>query len=187
MNINLVRNSLEYYDVNREKYQKIVQKIKYVKFVYYSDEIQHDAITAFDENKNILFTSSHEAVGYYNTGTKIWTWAWAEPGLKSGQTYIIGKIFNYARQLPVAEQFLRTELLTSTFRISAKIQLDIHSSIASYLGKQPFLLNYIATPEGENNLIPFTQLKDTEDLEKLSPQTKVFFMFILDTPDLENV
>jgi hypothetical protein len=192
MNIDLIQNSLEYYDVNREKYQKFVDKIKYIKFKTSSSESNHNTLKFYDENKIELFDSAYEIIGAYMTDSKIWTWAWSIPTASNGQTYIISKIFNYARQLPKKELFLKTELLTSKFQISTRVQLDIHASIASYLSRQPFILSYIFEANDydteKNDLFPpYKQLKDMEDINKLPPNSIVHFLFILDPLDLTNL
>lgn len=191
MNTELVQNSLEYYDVNREKYQKLVDKIKYISFTFSDNESVHDTLKFYDENKEKMFESAYEMIGAYMTDSKIWTWSWSVPGASSSQTYIISKIFNYARQLPTKELFLRTELLTSKFQISTRVQLDIHASIASYLGRQPFILSYIFEANDydaskHDSYPPYKQLKDMEDINKLPPNSIVHFLFIIDPVDLSN-
>ncbi len=191
MNTELVQNSLEYYDVNREKYQKLVDKIKHIHFAHSDADSIHHTLKFYDKNKTELFRSAYEIIGTYMTNSKIWTWAWSVPTVSSSQTNIISKIFNYARQLPTKELFLRTELLTSKFKISTRIQLDIHASIASYLSRQPFILSYIFDAGNydaskDDSYHPYKQLKDMEDINKLPPDSIVHFLFILDPVDLNN-
>lgn len=190
MNIELIRNSLEYYDVNREKYQELVNNIKYLDVIDVSHtDASRNIIELYDKDKNKIFESEYELIGSYTPHNKIWSWAWSIPIIKSSHTYIIGKIFNYARQLPTTELFLRTELLTSKFKISTSIQLDIHASIASYLSKQPFILNYILDANEnteKDDIIDYKELKNMEDINNLPPNSVVHFLFILNPPVLED-
>jgi hypothetical protein len=167
-----------------------VDNIKYLDVVDISHtDASRNIIEFYDKDKNKIFESEYELIGSFTPHNKIWSWAWSIPIIKSSHTYIIGKIFNYARQLPTTELFLRTELLTSKFKISTSIQLDIHTSIASYLSKQPFILNYILDANDnteKDGIIDYKELKNMEDINNLPQNSVVHFLFILNPPVLED-
>ena len=56
---------------------------------------------------------------------------------------MVRKIWNYGAILDPSEKYLKTELITSRFRIADTIQLDIHAGIASYLSKYPMIYKHI--------------------------------------------
>jgi len=173
---NFISDSLEYYDKNMEKYTEFLKKVKYIQFV----ESQYDNgktynIEFFDD-KGIIHQSRYEVLGIYDIKSSIWIWGWAVPYLDKKLTYISRKILNYGTELDVDNEFLKTELITSRFKISNDIQIDIHSAISMYLSKQNFIANM--------------------SLEKMSEETnkyvfiphgtatgKLYYLFILDLPD----
>lgn len=188
MNIDLIKNSLEYYDRNKETYYSFIKNIKYVGFNKSTNDMNHDIIKFYDENKNEIHVSAYEEVGVYSSDHMIWTWAWSIPFLRKNQTYIISKVLDYGIQLSPKELFLKTELVTARFKISTKIQLDVHASIASYLSKQPLVLSYVFDPvnvKDENSKIhPFRELKSMEELKSLPKKSLVYFFYVIDKPDL---
>jgi hypothetical protein len=188
MSIDLIKNSLEYYDRNKELYQPFVDKIKYVSFNKSNDEIHHDNIKFYDTKKNEIHVSTYEEIGVYASDHMVWTWAWSIPSLRKNQTYIISKVLDYGIKLPPKDFFLKTELVTSRFKISTKVQLDIHTSIVSYLAKQPFILSYVFDPSVMNNenskTYSFRELKSMEELKKLPSKSLVYFFYIINQPNL---
>jgi hypothetical protein len=189
MNIDLVKNSLEYYDRNMERYQKFINKIKYLVFNKTDSEMEHDTVAMFDEHKNAIHTSRYENIGVYTMDSSIWVWAWSVPTLKKNTTYIISKILNYGIKLSPQDKFLKTELVTSRFKISTKVQLDIHAAIASYLAKSPFILSYVYIDSkeiGDSDPVKYRQFDDLHDLDKLPQHAVVYFLFLMDLPDIDE-
>ena len=188
MSIDLIKNSLEYYDRNKELYQSFVDTIKYVSFNRSDDDMHHDTIKFYDAKSNEIHASTYEEIGVYASDHMVWTWAWSIPSLRKNQTYIISKVLDYGIQLPPKDFFLKTELVTSRFKISTKIQLDIHASIVSYLAKQPFILSYVFDPsitqDGINKISNFRELKSMEELKRLPSKSLVYLFYIIDQPTL---
>jgi hypothetical protein len=59
------------------------------------------------------------------------------PYLSKNSTYTSRKILNYGLDLGPNQEYLKSELITSRFRITNPIQLDIHTAISSYLSQIP--------------------------------------------------
>jgi hypothetical protein len=74
--------------------------------------------------------------------------------MKKKNTTILRKILNYGIELEPTNNFLKTELITSRFRVTNKIQLDIYSAIVSYLSKKPRIIR----------IKLFNNIKLTEDI-----------------------
>ena len=74
--------------------------------------------------------------------------------------------------------FLKTELVTSRFRITNPIQLDIHVAIASYLSRQYVVYKYASYIDlivDANGLVDIVNIpKDKAD------EYSLYYMFLLD-------
>lgn len=181
-NISLVTTSLEYYDSNNEKYGSLFKNITYIKFIV-EEESQHNIIVYYDSDKKEVFRSRYEIIGLYNSNTNTWTWAWAIPIFKKNNTNIVRKIWNYGAVLSPKEQYLKTELITSRFRVADPIQLDIHVALASYLSKTPVvykMYNYMQDI-GDLDIDGYLNIKkETKDNYTL------YYMFLLDAAGMED-
>jgi len=138
----LIKNSFEYYDKNNEKIGNKFDKVNYISFEINQKDLEHDIIIFYDVNLKELFRSRIEKIGIFDKISKIWTWAWAVSSFKKNETNIVRKILQYGTELDPSTIFLKTELITSRFRISNKIQLDMHCAIASYLSKKKQIYKY---------------------------------------------
>jgi len=136
-----IRDSLEFYDNNREKYNVFFNKVKYLKFVNNNNMI--DDIIFYDENEKILLESSYEIMGVHLPKNHTWKWSWSIPSIHKKYTYISRKILEYAFNLdPVDELSLRANLINSKIQIINDLQLDIHIALSSYIGKQPLIFKF---------------------------------------------
>ena len=131
----LVPKALEYYDKTRESYKDLFNKVKDYKLNISAYDMERNKIIFLDEDGKELLTSEYEVAGIYSNLYKIWVWAWSVPSFKKNLQYISRKILNYGLELDTS-YFLKTELITSRFRITDPIQLDIHVAIAAYLSKK---------------------------------------------------
>jgi len=133
----IVAPALEYYDRSREQYKPLFEKLSPTKFKKDTSphDLEHNKITFLDNKNKEILTSNYEIVGIYSNFHKMWCWAWSVPIFRKNETYISKKILNYGLELE-SSLFLKTELVTSRFKISDKIQLDIHIAIATYLSKK---------------------------------------------------
>lgn len=136
-----IRDSLEFYDKNREKYRDFFNKIKFVKFVDNNNTI--DDIIFYDENKNIILESSYEIMSVFLPKTHMWKWSWAIPTIPKKYTFVSRKILEYAFNLDhIKELPLRANFTNSKIKIMNNLQLDIHIAISSYIGKQPLVFKF---------------------------------------------
>ena len=184
--IDLVGNSLEYYDNNYEKYSELYHKIKYIK-INNKGENNEYFIELFDENKKLILKSRYEILGTYISKSSTWIWAWAYPDFQKKLTNISRKLLHYGTELDPDKQslYLKTELITSRYKISNKIQLDIHTSIASYLSKQPLIYKYnfydVPVKYKETDIKEDIQLLDvTPPADKKDINYITYYLFLLD-------
>lgn len=196
MNIDLVKNSLEYYDSNREKYESFTDKLKYLYFVKKKNDMDHDVVVFYDKNKKQVYKSRFENIGSYTNQDKTWKWSWSNPKLRKINTYTITKVLNYGIQLNPKDQFLKTELITSKFRIDTKIQIEIHVAVSSYLAKKGFIIGYLWEPDDVGKIIAesensesapkfkFLKFDDDKDLDNISRKAKIFYFYVLDPPNI---
>lgn len=178
-NISFIKTSFEYYDKNKEIFDNLYKNIFYFKIIIIDNDMENNIIIFYDLDKNEIFRSRYEILSIYNKLNKIWIWSWAYARYSKKETTIARKIFNYgiSLNLEVNNYFLKTELITSRFKITHNIQLDIHLSIASYLSKNKFIfnINYIYGSEFDNKY----NLLDKNSSEFI-------YIFLLDYEELLN-
>jgi len=147
----LIPNALLTYDMNNKKYSNFFNKCKYVNFTPRDDPNRQRIVTFFDSNKEKILASKYEILGVENISTETWIWAWAYPNYNKSETTISRQLLNYGFDIYTTEDiYLKSELITSRFRISNPIQIDIHVAIASYLTKHPIIFTYNVTDEALN-------------------------------------
>lgn len=176
--ISLVTNSLEYYDQNDENHKYILKTAQYVKFIKAETDMEHNVVVFFNEDKKEFFRSRYEIIGLYDSDSNVWAWSWTIPRFQKNNTNIARKILNYGVLLDPNIGALKTELITSRFRISHHIQLDIHVAIAAYISKNKLIYkhyNYISkTPDVDGYL---------HIGETLEEAHTIYYMFLLDKFD----
>jgi hypothetical protein len=136
----MLKEALEYFDTNQYKLEELNNKLKYIEFIDSEKDFEHNEIILYDNDFSKLKKTKYEYIGTFDSSTLIWSWAWAIPTMKKKNTTIIRKILNYGVELEPTNNFLKTELITSRFRVTNKIQLDIYSAIVSYLSKKSSII-----------------------------------------------
>lgn len=183
LSVGLVTDSLEYYDKNAELNSKIYKNIKYVRFQSTDKDNEHNKISVYRSDKSKLFESRYEILGVYNAQAMVWTWAWSIPNYTKNLTNISRKIVLYGMDVSPENLFLKTELITSRFRISNPVQLDIHMAISSYLSKKPsiYKYKYYKTFEPDDDgLVDITNFNEAD-----SDDYTIYIMVLLDVdPDM---
>jgi hypothetical protein len=189
--IALVRDSLEYYDKHYELYKNKFNKVNYLKIVKSNNDHQQDELHFYDKNKEILFKSRFEFIGIHEPQMNVWSWAWSIPYLNKKSTSIIRKILSYGTELDINAQFLKSELITSRFKINHPIQLDIHAGIASYLAKKPVIYKfryYEYAKYDENNLVNIREygIENDPKISDISDYMNYYFYLLDYEQFLEN-
>ncbi len=184
---NLVPDALEFYDKNQEKYSSLFDKVGYIRLERLKNDLEHNKIHFYDENKKELFVSRYEIIGVYNNRSRTWSWSWSIPDLDKNTTNIARKIINYGMELNYEQNyFLKTELILSRFRITDQVQLDMHKAIASYLSKKPLVyeyVTYITYEPGQDNLVDVKY----EPINNNDKDNKsIYYMFLLDHDKLNQ-
>ena len=184
MSNNLVPDALEFYDKNCERYDNLFDRVKYIKFVTGTKDMDPSYIHMYDEDKKEIIKSRYENIGVYNNKSKTWAWAWSMPRFSKNTTNIARKIINYGMDLSPDSQFLKMELITSRFRISDHVQLEMHVAIASYLSKKPLVYEYISYINFKldaDKLIDITDIRE-DDRENYTS----YFLFLLDYEEINK-
>lgn len=174
-NISLVTTALEYLDTNNEIYNGVLKNAKYVKFIHAESDLEHNKIVYYNKNKEEIFRSKYEIIGLYNSTSNTWTWAWAIPSFEKNTTNIVRRIWNYGALLDPNVRYLKTELITSRFRVADPIQLDIHVSIASYLSKNPLIYKHYHYINAKLDTDGLLHIDEGDD-----KNYTIYFMFLLD-------
>jgi len=186
--MNIIKNALEHYDNNRDKYDDFLKQIKYTRLdKTYTKDIERPIIHFYDKDKKEIFMSRYEEIGVYSGSSKIWAWSWAIPDATKNVTYLARKILNYGLDIEregdlVDNLFLRTELITSRFRIDNIIQLDIHVAISSYITKMPMIIPCVISDDLETT---YDKYMYPDDISVTLPNN-IMFIFILDYKEFFN-
>jgi hypothetical protein len=161
MNNNIIAQSLEYYDKNTELNKEIINKIQYINIIKKKQGESFNFIELYDKDFNLLKKSKYEILGTYNSAGNIWTWGWSIALLTKELVNTSKKIFNYGFDLDQDNLFLKNELITSRFKISNKIQIDMHVAIGSYLSKKQFIFSYKIYNDNieKNNIVKHKDLQ----------------------------
>lgn len=194
-NISLVTTALKYFDENSEKYDGVLKHAKYIKYIMAVNDMEHNSIQFFDKDKKLIFKSRYEIIGLYNSDVNTWTWSWALSNFKKNNTNIARKLWNYGAMLDPSVKYLKTELVTSRFRVADFVQLDIHVGIASYISKNPFIYKYgvtryIPSKEGTIDILD-EKIIDEEGYILISEiqmdYVLTYYMFLLDYSDIKII
>lgn len=173
-NIDIVKDALEYYDANEMIYSNKFNDVKYLKFENSENDIEHNKIIMFDKDKKQLYKLKYEIIGSLISDTNIWMWGWSMPSFTKNMTTTIRKIINYGMELDTSQVFLKTELITSRFRITDPIQIEVHTAIASYLSKKPVIFSFINYKTDKDNFIVTFKSNDNDN------SAIRYYLFILD-------
>jgi hypothetical protein len=177
--ITLIKTSLEYYDSNIDKYDHIYKNIVYYKYIIYEGDIDNNVIVFYDKDKVECFKSRYEILGIFNTSNNVWIWSWANPNVEKKNTNIVRKLWTYGVTLDKSDFFLKTELITSRFKISNIFQLDIHIGIASYISKCPIIYKLNVNAENESDIV------ELDDFNKVMKNGKtIYYLILLDHNDI---
>lgn len=170
MDINeIIVNALEYYDVNRYKRIQLTNNIKYYS-IKYNDK--PPTIQFYDNNQTMIYKSTFGSIGIYDNLSNIWIWAWSVPNFDESDIKISKKLLLYGLSIPrnVRNLFeLKSELITSRFKITNDIQLETHISLAAYLSKKEFILGLPAHAKENytNDILPIEYDYSNVDDNKL--------------------
>jgi hypothetical protein len=178
--ISLVKDSLEFYDKGQEKYRDIYKNINYISIEINTNDLEHNIIIFYDLNFKELSRHKFERIGIFDIKSNLWTWAWAIPFLEKNETNIIRKILTYGVELDLSSISLKVELITSRFKITNKVQLDIHCAIASYLSKKQKIFSYKvfgSTTVINNKFIDILNLNNNNDNDNYE---LISYIFLLD-------
>lgn len=175
----IIRNSIEYYDNNKEKINIIISKLRYIKFLY--NGYLNDKIIFYDENKEIILESKTQLLSIYYPKNNIWKWSWSIPSAHKSSTLLVRKILDYAFDLNNENEFmLKYLLLNSQIKIINDLQLDINLALSSYISKIPFIFEYNMIPIFSNNEDKFVDYKEDILNSPYKPDAMIAYYLILD-------
>ena len=179
-NINNITNALINYDKSQVKYRDTYINIAYISIESTSKDLEHNVIIMYDSELKEIFRSRYERIGIFHIKIQMWTWAWAIPYLKKNETTIIRKILSYGTELDPEVSNLKAELITSRFKVTNKIQLDLYCAIASYLSKKQRIFNYriFGNPKILEN--KYVNIIEPDTLNDNSFDDMLSYIFLLD-------
>lgn len=133
----IIKTALEHYDKNIDNNEHLFKDVEYYKFLPGdNNDVTKRSISLYDKDEKEILTAEYEVIGFYFNLERLWVWGWAIPRLHKNTIKTSRKILNYGLDIDYEKNpFLKTKLITSRFKITNKVQLDIHLAIASYIAK----------------------------------------------------
>jgi hypothetical protein len=189
--MNIIQDSLAYYDKNNLKYSKYMDKVNYIQYKTTDIDNTEGVVCIFyDKNKKILFSSRIELIGKHYIDFNMWVWGWGLPFTDKSLINIIKKIFIYATDIYLKQGehidtnyiILKQNLLTSRLLISTIMQVDIYRALSSYLSKVQitYMLPSIVFNLNDHKMVDtLVNIKDNNTSSGL-------YYFILDPPNIDN-
>jgi len=171
----IIKDALNFYDKNYNENKRIFENYYYYAVNRNLNDMEKNFISFYDNKKKHIIDYDVELIGIYFS-ENIWEWGWANVNSRKNMTFKIREVLNYAINLdPEENKYLKKELITSSFRVTNSIQLDIHLAISSYLTKNkliyPLVVNReITYPSDKDFLIPIEK--------KLSDNFEIHFLFL---------
>lgn len=136
----LIQDAFQYYDTNKEKFEKKIKQFKYFKIERKDNDVDDNYIYFFNKKQEQIFKSKYAIIGKYMRLSNTWIWAWAIPQLTKKEINVSKKILNYGFEITTDENInLKTALVSSRFRITNLTQLDFYLALSSYLSKLPLI------------------------------------------------
>ena len=86
--IELIKNALEFYDKNKDKYSEKFKKVKYIHNEMSDTDTTQTVKYFYDESFNLLFKSRCEYIGIFDEKYGMWSWAWSIGFFKKNETNI---------------------------------------------------------------------------------------------------
>lgn len=136
--LEILKYSLNYYDKNFEDNKLLLEKVNNIEIIDGKNDLDNNTIILYDKYKKLIHKGNVELIGIYYHTDNIWIWGWSIPNINKLYTKIIKTIFDYGLQLDPNNDnniYIRSCLLTSRFRISNNIQLEMLLALSSYLSK----------------------------------------------------
>lgn len=136
-----------------------------------NNNLDRTTIEFIDENDKTILKTEIEILGIYYSKFKIWSWAWAQPGLINSQNYLSKQILLHSLNFEPNLSYIKTILTTSRGIINDPYAIDINIAIASSIIKQPYIYPAISNI-GKYQLIYYLILLNKKDLDQLKIKEK---------------
>lgn len=139
--IDLIKNSLIYFDNQNFKYKKFLKNTK----IYIFEKKIIDSKTDIDIDDNLKFET--ELLGIFSHTTNIFIWSWSLPNVNANEIKISRELLNYGLQLEqqsntIIHFFLKSLLVNARNYIENDYDLDLIQAIASYILKDKYNFIY---------------------------------------------
>lgn len=192
--MDIIVQAIEYYDKGRETYDTFLSKVHYVNIVLITDnDMEHNMLALYDKDKKELVKLKYEILGTLHNDSSTWIWGWADALNFNNQTYLSKKVLNYALTIGIGsdktkfnENFmLKTELITSRFKISSPLQIDFHIGIGSYISKIPLVIPIVEYADDFSSSDTLKKFyNNNNEIYQLSG-CKVNYLFIINPNDIK--
>lgn len=192
--MDIIQDSLKYYDENTLKYSKYMDKVHYIKYTK-AESIEGLICTFYDKNKKKMFSSKVEIIGKFYKEYKLWAWAWTMPLFDKSIINTIKNIFIYATDIYTNSKngiisnnnlVLKQNLLNSRLLVNNKIQIDIYCAISSYLSKIKLIYELPPYSYLNSSMNPLLKRAISEKFIDITDKKKLSgaYFFIHDPPDI---
>jgi hypothetical protein len=154
----LIKKSLDFFDKQNNKYNKYLEE----------DISLKDKKIFLSKNKSTI-DINFEVLGIFHHSSKVFIWGWVLPYLSMNETKISRELLNYGLNLDPQSNnkehfYLKSLFVNSRIYIENDFDLDLISSISSYLLKDKFnfIHRTIMTSKGNMLITTFYLVKISE-------------------------
>jgi hypothetical protein len=164
---NVIEIALTYYDESNNKYDSIFKNVKYYKTLGINKDLKKDKINFYNKNNKLIISADYEVCSCYYKNKELWVWAWAMIALNKNKITTSKKILDYGLDIDLKDTLplytiIKSNLITSRFKINNHTELDIYLALSLYLSKKKFIY------KAEINNIDFIQFLYLDNIKKHS-------------------
>ena len=134
-----IKDKLDILDKSNNKYKNYINTSEY-------DIITKENTNLFiiEKNEEILYSGKIYILGFFDTNTRLWIWAWSSPDFQSFEIEYSKKILEYGLMLePLTNAnihyYMKPHLVNSRLFFENSICLDIHLGLILYISKGKFI------------------------------------------------
>lgn len=163
MDIEIIQNMYNYYDIHNSKYESYISKISYTKEIKSQNDLNNNIIEIYDNKNKKILKATYYYLGRYYDNENIWVWGWSILMHKS-LNYYIKKIFDYGFNITIEDKdksnktllIIKTIILNSIVKI---LNIDFILALSMYISKAEYIYN-----NKVDNYVNYYLLKDIEIL-----------------------
>lgn len=162
----IIKKALIYYDQTEPVIRYLQTKTTYTGIKTAVDNARTTLTFTDNDSHQIVLETEVEILAVYYDRYHLWSWSWAQTGLKSSENYLAKNLLRYSLDLDHHLTYLKSILFTSRNIIRSPTQIDINLAIAADILKTPYIYPYVY-PINNDQLVYYLILLNVDQLNLL--------------------